>query len=235
MMRILGVLLCWTLVQHSFLLAAGAPPAAGALHAHAEPVVLAPGYAELEFTPPTAGSYKLPPLGTASDGTVVDTSGRIRQLHEYLGEKLVVMSFIYTSCGDVNGCPLASHVFRGLQERLQSDIQLRNEVRLISFSFDPAHDTPPVLEEYSRFFKNKDFDWQFLGTRSEKELNPVLAGYGQWVIRDYDENGRFVGTMSHILRVFLIDRAKNIRNIYSVSFLHADTVANDLRTLLQEE
>jgi cytochrome c peroxidase len=40
--------------------------------------------------------------------------------------------------------------------------------------------------------------------------------------------------MSHILRVFLIDESRRIRNIYSTSFLHADTVANDVRSLLIE-
>ena len=62
-----------------------------------------------------------------------------------------------------------------------------------------------------------------------------MSAYGQWVIRDYDDNGDYTGTMSHILRVFLIDKHRNIRNIYSTSFLHADTVANDVRSLLMEE
>ena len=65
-------------------------------------------------------------------------------------------------------------------------------------------------------------------------MDPILNAYGQWVIRDYDENGEYMGTMSHILRVFLIDESRQIRNIYSTSFLHADTVANDVRSLLME-
>ena len=40
--------------------------------------------------------------------------------------------------------------------------------------------------------------------------------------------------MSHLLRVYLIDQNRWIRNIYSVSFLHADTLANDIRTLILE-
>ena len=65
-------------------------------------------------------------------------------------------------------------------------------------------------------------------------MDPILNAYGQWVIRDYDENDKYMGTMSHILRVFLIDESRQIRNIYSTSFLHADTVANDVRSLLME-
>ena len=40
--------------------------------------------------------------------------------------------------------------------------------------------------------------------------------------------------MSHLLRVYLIDRKLRIRNIYSVSCLHADTIANDIMTLVRE-
>ena len=70
--------------------------------------------------------------------------------------------------------------------------------------------------------------------RRRHHPDPILNAYGQWVIRDYDENGEYMGTMSHILRVFLIDESRQIRNIYSTSFLHADTVANDVRSLLIE-
>jgi len=77
-------------------------------------------------------------------------------------------------------------------------------------------------------------DWQFLTTASEVELQPILEGYGQWRQREYDESGKYTGSMSHILRVFLIDRQRRIRNIYSTGFLHADTVINDLRTLAIE-
>ena len=49
---------------------------------------------------------------------------------------------------------------------------------------------------------------------------------------EYDENGNYIGSISHILRVFLIDQEKNVRNIYSVSFLHPDLLINDIKTLL---
>ena len=63
-------------------------------------------------------------------------------------------------------------------------------------------------------------------------LDPILKGYQQRIVREYDENGNYIGSISHILRVFLIDREKNVRNIYSVSFLHPDLLINDIKTLL---
>ena len=86
-----------------------------------------------------------------------------------------------------------------------------------------------MLKRYGGYFQAPGFDWRFLTTASEASLKPVLDAYDQWVIRDPS------GAMSHLLRVYLIDRSKRIRNIYSVSFLHTDTLLNDIRTLLLEE
>lgn len=207
-------------------------PGAGA---SADAAVLAPGYGDLDFTPPAAGSYALPPLGAAVDGQVLDLNGRALRLHDVLDGKLVLMGFIYTHCPDVNGCPLASYVMKQVQARLLDDGQLRDRVRLVSLSFDPEQDTPEAMRAYSRHFRRDDFDWRFLTTASEAELQPILRGYGQFRQKVYDKEGTYAGSMSHVLRVYLIDSDQRIRNIYSAGFLHADTVVNDLKTLLLEQ
>jgi len=196
--------------------------------------VLAPGYGPLEYVPPPAGSYELPPLGKAVDGAVIDKNGKALRLHDVVGDKLVVMGFIYTHCPDVNGCPLASYVMKQLQMRLLETTDLKDEVRLISLSFDPILDTPAAMRDYSMHFRRKGFDWRFLTTESEAQLLPILEGYGQYRNMFYNEDGSYSGTMSHILRVYLIDNDRHIRNIYSAGFLHVDTVMNDLLTLQLE-
>ena len=196
--------------------------------------MLAPGYAPLEFIAPEPGSYGLPTMGVAADGEVLDSDGNKVRLHDFIGDKPTVLSFIFTTCDDVNGCPLATYVMRSVQDALQADPLTANKARLVSFSFDPLFDTPDVIDAYGAQFRADGFDWQFLTTEGATTLDPILSAYDQWVIRDYDTNGEYMGTMSHILRVFLIDESRRIRNIYSTSFLHADTVANDVRSLLIE-
>ena len=196
--------------------------------------MLAPGYAPLEFIAPEPGSYGLPTMGIAADGEVLDSDGNKLRLHDFIGDKPTVLSFIFTTCDDVNGCPLATYVMRSVQDALQADPLTANKARLVSFSFDPLFDTPDVIDAYGAQFQAEGFDWQFLTTEGAAALDPILSAYDQWVIRDYDTNGEYMGTMSHILRVFLIDESRRIRNIYSTSFLHADTVANDVRSLLIE-
>ena len=119
--------------------------------------------------------------------------------------------------------------------RLVEMPELAEHVRLISLSFDPELDTPEAMHQYSRHFRRKEFDWQFLTTDSESALQPILQGYGQWRQIVLKDDGSYAGSMSHILRVYLIDRQNRIRNIYSAGFLHTDTVVNDLQTLLMED
>lgn len=193
--------------------------------------VLAPGYSRLDFEAPAAGSYRLPPIRPAANGRVLDDRGNPHALHDLMGDKLVVLSFIYTNCSDVNGCPLATFVLKKVQDRVRQDKALAENVRLVSISFDRVNDTPQVLHEYAAKFRDRDFDWQFLTTPGDDALASILRDYDQFVIRDVNEAGETTGSLSHILRVVLIDRSKRVRNIYSVSFLHPDIIVNDILTI----
>lgn len=204
-------------------------------HQQNQAQVLAPGYQALGYDAPTPGDYQLPPLGAAAGGILLDSLGIPRQLHDLYGDKVIVLSFIYTRCTDVNGCPLATHVLSQTQKRIARDASLKDAVRLISVSFDPRNDTPAVLHEYRKSFAGPDVDWHFLTLESDVQLEPLLKAYGQSLTKEYDEEGNSIGTYSHILRVYLIDRSARIRNIYSVSFLHADTMVSDIKTVLLSE
>jgi cytochrome c peroxidase len=197
-------------------------------------IVRAPGFEPLAYPAPEPGTYELPVLGTAADGTVLDASGARRRLHDVLGDKIVVLSFAYTSCPDPNACPLAAHVLSRVQQRALEDPAVGSHVRLITLSFDPARDGPAAMRHYGSRVAREGADWRFLTTDSKASLAPILSAYGQSIVKERDEDGRPLGTISHVLRVYLIDRDKRIRNIYTTSFLHADTVWSDIRTVLGE-
>lgn len=195
---------------------------------------LAPGYSALPYSLAPPGSYALPVVGTAADGEVLTSANLPKRLHELMGDKVVLLSFIYATCSDVNGCPLATQVLHTIARQLQKQPELASRLRLLTVSFNPLHDTPEMMRHYGEGFKTGEFDWQFLTTRDEQALQPILDGYQQSVQKIVDEQGRFTGTFSHLLRVYLIDTDKRIRNIYNVDFLHADTVINDVKTLLAD-
>lgn len=206
----------------------------GGFEAVAEDEILAPGWKNLSYEPPAAGSYQLPPITHASDGAVLLENGQESQLFDLMGDRLVLFSFIYTRCSDINGCPLANAVFHKLQTKLQERPDVAQAARLLSISFDPERDTPEVMREFGQGLGGDGVDWQFLTTRDRETLEPILDDYGQHTIREYDESGEYTGDFAHMLRVFLIDRELRVRNIYSVAFLHADILINDLETLLLE-
>ncbi len=212
--------------------------ASGLLQADATPPqeqVLAPGYGSLQFSAPEPGTYTLPVLGAAADGAVLDTEGKAITLHKLMGDKVVLLSFIYSTCSDVSGCPLATTVLQKIKNRLKKEPELADKLRLLTLSFNPEHDTPEMMKKYGQEFQDKGVEWRFLTTRSEQELQPILDHYKQSIQKVYDKEGKFTGTFSHILRVYLIDQNRQLRNIYSVSFLHPDTLINDVKTLLLAE
>ncbi len=204
--------------------------------AEREVMVIADGWvSELHYDVPKAGSYSLPKINAAAGGTVLGVEGEELELDGLLGDKIVLLTFIYSSCTDLNGCPLATAVFYKIKERFKHDPKLADKIRLISISFDPEHDTPKIMKLYGAGFEGGEPEWIFLTTASEEALLPITSQYGQLVIKEYDEAGEYTGAMAHVLRAFLIDRTKNIRQEYSVSFLHDELVSTDIKTLLIED
>ena len=211
-------------------------PLPGSHAAQAEIRMIADGWKpELPYELPAPGSYTLPRIGAAGGGVVLGADGKEIELGELMGDKIVFLTFIYSSCSEINGCPLATAVFYKIKERFKNEAGLSDQIRLISISFDPEHDTPEVMKLYGLGFDAGDPQWLFLTTSSEQALAPIIRQYGQMVIKEYDEDGSYTGTMAHVLRAFLIDRSRNIRQEYSVSFLHDQLVTVDIKTLLIEE
>ena len=189
--------------------------------------------AGFEYDPPAPGSYRLPPLATAADGAALDETGAVRSLHGLMKDRITVLSFIYTRCGDI--CPLGTMLMRDLHEATAADTGLAAGLRLITMSFDPDHDTPEVMAGEARALRvDGGADWQFLTATGMPELKAILAAYDQRVIAKADPDDPR-GPLAHQLRVYLIDRELGIRNIYSLDFLDPRLVLADIRTLMLEE
>jgi cytochrome c peroxidase len=90
------------------------------------------------------------------------------------------------------------------------------------------------MRKYASRFVDDAFDWRFLTTAGDADLAPILESYGQSIVPDPDAGEGEAGAISHVLRVYLVDRGLRIRNIYSASYLHADSMFNDIRTLQAE-
>ena len=186
----------------------------------------------LGYELPKPGSYDLYNIRISGDGKIIDANGKENTLHNLMDGKITLLSFIYSNCTDTNGCPLATSVFYKIQEKIKKDNKLLSNLKMISLSFDPEYDTPEIMSLYGKDLSYIKANWDFLTTSSLENLDPILKSYDQPVIRKYNEDGSYDGVESHLLRVFLIDDKKLIRNVYNVDFLHPDLLINDIKTLL---
>jgi len=192
----------------------------------------------MDFVPPVAGSYRLERIQPATEGAVLDADGRRRRLSEFTHGRVTLLAFMYSSCADPNGCPYAFTVMHMVKNELEKLPETRGRVRFVSLSFDPVRDTPEVIALYGRDGSGakQHVVWDFLTTRSRRELLPILNGFGQDVGVDIDKaTGKPVGTYSHVLKVFLIDRQRMVREIYTTDYLLPQMVLNDIKTLLMED
>lgn len=195
--------------------------------------------AEPDFIPPPPGSYTLHRIMAAPEGRVLGIDGRAQPLSRYTRGQITLLGFIYTTCTDPEGCPLAYRVFDALKEAIAATPSLHGKVRFVTLSFDPARDSPDVMQKYAgsrAVEKEGGLRWFFLTTASARELLPLVEGFGQDVRITFDRSsGRPRRELSHVLKVFLIDRAGDVREIYTSTFLYPRIVLNDIETLLLEE
>jgi cytochrome oxidase Cu insertion factor (SCO1/SenC/PrrC family) len=224
----------WRRANIAVALLAGLAVAPGVAGGHEAPSLgdeFVKGVFSPNFVPPAAGSYELPPVKRVASFVLKDSTGRSVRTDRITAGKITVVSFIYTACPERLGCPLASLALQDLQGRLK-DEGLDHDVALLSISFDPGRDSPARLAKYARVYGADPALWRFMTAPSMRVLVDMLESYGQDRAPVYDERGRFTGRYSHVLKVFLVDRAGDIRNIYSAGFLVPDLVVNDIKTVL---
>jgi protein SCO1 len=193
----------------------------------------------LDFDPPSPGSYTLHRIMAAPDGEVLGIDGRAERLSQFMRKRITLLGFIYTTCVDPDGCPLAYRVFDALKKNITAAPSLRGRVQFVTLSFDPARDTPAAMRQYAGS-RVKDegngLRWYFLTTASARKLMPIVEGFGQDIRYVMDRsNGKPRRELSHVLKVFLIDEAGFVREIYTSTFLHQQTVLNDIETLIIEQ
>lgn len=105
-----------------------------------------------EPSPPADDFYNTLSL---ADFTLTDRSGRTVMRSELRGKKVVV-GFVFTSCGvecTISGMTMA---------KVQSLLEGRADVRLVSLTVDPLTDTPEVLNQFAEKLNAKSEDWLFL-------------------------------------------------------------------------
>ena len=110
-----------------------------------------------------------------ADVALVDQNGKpVRLEKDLVSNKIVVMSFIYTSCTTV--CPVVSSIMGKVQKQLGA--RVGGEVQLVSISVDPQRDDAKRLNDYASNFQ-KGPGWSWL-TGSSQSITETLKGLGSF-------------------------------------------------------
>jgi protein SCO1/2 len=137
-----------------------------------------------------------------------------------LNGKIWVADFMFTNCP--GPCPRMTTQMRSIQKAVAG----QPNVRFVSFTVDPARDTPDVLTAYARRYQADLDTWYFLTGAVEKlhqlKRETFLLG---------DVNGV---NFEHSTRFVLVDGDGRIRGFYSTSEpSDIDKLVSDLHKLIR--
>lgn len=139
--------------------------------------------------------------------------------------KIWIADFVYSTCP--GPCPMISSRMSELQKPLE-----KTDVHLVSFTVDPAKDTPEVLRIYAERLHAEPGRWDFLTGAQSTIYNLSRNGFKLAISDGSDAKGIPV----HSTRIILVDRHSEIRGYYDASEADAVTkIVADTTHLLREQ
>jgi protein SCO1 len=169
----------------------------------------------------TSSDQRLPMLGAAPGFALISQDDARLSLSDFQG-KVVVITFIYTSCKDT--CPLLTAKMAQVQDKLGKDFGTR--IAFLSITVDPERDTPEVLRQYADNMGANLAGWAFL-TGTPDAIKDVTRRYGVFVSKAGEE-------VDHTFLTSLVDPHGNLRVQYIGVRFDTEEFRRDLLSLLDE-
>jgi protein SCO1/2 len=161
-------------------------------------IVLIAGASKLFRGSEHRGYEESPPIGTVPDFHFTTQDGNPLTRADLLG-KVWVIDFFFTRCP--GPCPMMSSRLAEISKELKK----AKDVRLVSLSIDPEHDTPQVLKEYASHLGANPDRWIFLTGPSDQVQEFTTKGMLQ-ALSNTDP-----AAPVHSTRFLVIDRLGQIR------------------------
>jgi protein SCO1/2 len=154
-----------------------------------------------------------------------DQFGKIASNQDYLGKKIYVADFFFTSCPTI--CPKMKTQMLKLYKHFEGN----NEVSFLSHTIDPRHDTVPVLSEFAKKLGVKGDQWRFVTGKKEQIYDVCLKGYMTTAKEDSAADGGFIHSGAFIL----VDKQQRVRGIYDgTNAAEVEKLQDDIDLLLLE-
>jgi protein SCO1/2 len=168
------------------------------------------------------------------DFSLTNQDGKKISLSDFRGKALAI-TFIYAKCPLPDYCIRMSTSFSDLANKLAADDALKDKIRLLSISFDPANDTPKKLRAYGIGYLGNDpnakFDiWQ-LAVGSEAEVRKIADFFG--LRYEVDENDKT--QFNHSLRTAVIAPDGKVTKIFPGNEWTVADLRNELEKALKAQ
>jgi protein SCO1 len=147
------------------------------------------------------------------DFSLTNQDGKPISLKDFRGHALAI-TFIYAKCPLPDFCIRMSTNFSDLANQLRDNAEMKDKVRLLSISFDPANDTPAKLRAYGLGYLGKgappDFTiWQ-LGVGKDTEVRKIADFFG--LRYEVDQSDKTL--INHSLRTAVISPEGKVTKIF---------------------
>lgn len=148
------------------------------------------------------------------DFSMTNQDGKHISLKDFQGKALAI-TFIYAKCPLPEYCIRMSTNFGDLANQLSGNSDLKDKIRLLSISFDPANDTPEKLKSYGLGYLGKgakpDFNvWQ-LAVGTDDEVRKIADFFG---LR-YEVDASDKTLINHSLRTAVIGPNGKVTKIFA--------------------
>jgi protein SCO1 len=152
-------------------------------------------------------STRPPILFSLPDFSLTERSGRTVTPADLRG-KVCIYDFIFTRCP--GACPAMTSRLAELQIQLSKEPSW-GDIRFVSLSVDPDHDTPAVLREYARLAHADDTHWLMLTGPRQAIWSLMKDGFKLPVAPNTADA---VTPILHSQKFVLVDRTGRVRGYY---------------------
>ena len=187
-------------------------------------VAVVSGVGLLWYVADAAKAVALPRYGRVPSFTLTDQAGGSVSQETFKGV-VWIADFIFTRCA--GQCP----VMTAQMSRLAQAFQGEPSLVLVSFTVDPAHDTPEILARYAASHAARPAQWRFL--TGDLQTITRLSQAGLQLALSYE--GTVEEPITHSRRFVLVDRQGGIRGSYDAGEAEAMTrIRRDVQRLVRE-
>jgi len=163
--------------------------------------------------------------------TLTNQDGKRISTKDFQG-KAWALTFIYSRCPLPEYCIKMSTNFSDAALQVMNS-DLKDKIRLLSISFDPANDTPEKLRQYGQGYLGKDAKpdfsvWQ-LAVGNDKEVRGIADFFGLRYEVDQNDKAQF----NHSLRTAVIAPDGKVTKIFSGNEWTANDLLAELKNTLK--